>query len=404
MNTRKDIREELSALLDGELDAETRAQLEARLPADPNAHREFDEFRKISDLYARLGQVAAPADLEQRVRAAIRPKPIHFPARRRALRPVWPLAAAAAVFLCIAVPVWWSTVHTPDRMQVSKAVTEKIHAPPEAARSEAKASAPPLRSRRGPEKKTLPKATMAEAPARARFEGSAKEKDAPIRTDKARPKAVPPFLLDEVTGQAEPLAPEREEAPREAEEPKPLGESSLATAREPGRTARRYAVGRGRLQAARDKEEAAMAPAVSAGVSAPESREPELTLPVPRISAPPPSLPKEGIDGIAADEPALEPPAAPPARVAYGGHQDVPRRVAQPPSAVEVAGRTFILEKGVWRQEDYANETAVPLARESSRFETLAELHPEVKAFAALGPRVIFYSSDIWYDLQPPAQ
>jgi len=68
-----------------------------------------------------------------------------------------------------------------------------------------------------------------------------------------------------------------------------------------------------------------------------------------------------------------------------------------------VANRTFILDNNVWRQEDYAGETVVPLTRDSSRFKTLCELHPEVAEIAALEPRVIFYLKDIWYSLEPAA-
>ena len=94
-----EVREEFSALLDGELTPEARAAIEAHLSECAGCLRELERFKRVDAAYRALPQHRAPADFEQRVAGALRPKAIRL--RRPALRHrrVWPLLAAAALVL-----------------------------------------------------------------------------------------------------------------------------------------------------------------------------------------------------------------------------------------------------------------------------------------------------------------
>ena len=94
-----EVREEFSALLDGELTPEARAVIEAHLSECAECLRELERFKRVDAAYRALPQRRAPADFEQRVADALRPQVIRL--RRPALRHrrVWPLLAAAAMVL-----------------------------------------------------------------------------------------------------------------------------------------------------------------------------------------------------------------------------------------------------------------------------------------------------------------
>jgi hypothetical protein len=94
--------ERLSALLDGELSAVERAEVEAHLRECPACARELEELAAV-DAFARELPVEAPAgyfeQLPGRVRARVR-RPARIP--RMA---VWAAAAAAAVMVVVVTPV-----------------------------------------------------------------------------------------------------------------------------------------------------------------------------------------------------------------------------------------------------------------------------------------------------------
>ena len=94
-----EVREEFSALLDGELTPEARAAIEAHLSECAGCLRELERFKRVDAAYRALQQHRAPADFEQRVAEALRPKVIRQrrPAPRH--RRVWPLLAAVAAVL-----------------------------------------------------------------------------------------------------------------------------------------------------------------------------------------------------------------------------------------------------------------------------------------------------------------
>ncbi len=97
----EELRDYFSPLLDGELTGKERAEVEKRLAHDAEILRELDRCQRVDTLYRMLPRHIAPEELEERVRKAIAPRRmIGFPMRLRR-RPLWPLVAAAAVFLVV---------------------------------------------------------------------------------------------------------------------------------------------------------------------------------------------------------------------------------------------------------------------------------------------------------------
>jgi len=114
MHNCETIREEFSALLDNELDAETRSLVEEHLANCADCLRVLDGYKKVSDLYAAQRRIAAPPGFEQAVARAVRPRVLPL-LLRRASRP---LAAAAAAALIVGALMWVRQV--PDTPQIAR--------------------------------------------------------------------------------------------------------------------------------------------------------------------------------------------------------------------------------------------------------------------------------------------
>ena len=79
--------------LDGDLDGAQRAELEARLAADPAAREYREQWRRISDALARLPPVEPPLGLGRRWQGGSPAAPVRLRTRPRWLRPALGLAA-----------------------------------------------------------------------------------------------------------------------------------------------------------------------------------------------------------------------------------------------------------------------------------------------------------------------
>lgn len=135
-----EVREDFSALLDGELNPEEREQVEAHLSGCAECLRELNALKQVDDAYSALGSVSAPADFEDRVQQAIRPRVLRFPdwavsGPGRWMRPVAALAALVlvmfgAIYLLRPAPVdTFQTAGLPE----SEGAELKADAPMEAA-------------------------------------------------------------------------------------------------------------------------------------------------------------------------------------------------------------------------------------------------------------------------------
>ena len=127
MNCRE-MQEEFSALLDGELPPEARAAAEAHLSECADCLRELGKLKQVDTLYRQLPCQEAPPDFEERVGAQLRPELVQFRSRRLRQRRVWPMLAAAAMFLAVVGGTLLQTRKPSSRFEVASA-PEKVVAP-----------------------------------------------------------------------------------------------------------------------------------------------------------------------------------------------------------------------------------------------------------------------------------
>lgn len=106
-------REQLSALLDGELGPAEQAELQAHVAACAECAAELEELALVGQAARELDEPPPegyfdelPGRVRQRLRAA-RPAAAAPPASRRRLAPAWSWAAAAAVLVGVLLPVLW---------------------------------------------------------------------------------------------------------------------------------------------------------------------------------------------------------------------------------------------------------------------------------------------------------
>ena len=125
----RSLRDDLHALLDGELDSAREAEVRRRLGADPGLQREFDSLKRTVGAVRRLPGIPAPADLGDRIRArttdaAARPGGGLAPILRR----FFPMAALAAAILVAVVVTNRPDNPEPERLP-DEAVVPKRQAP-----------------------------------------------------------------------------------------------------------------------------------------------------------------------------------------------------------------------------------------------------------------------------------
>ena len=134
-----DVREEFSALIDGQLPPDTRAAVEAHLAQCAECLRELDEVKRIDVLYRQLAPQRAPADFEDRLRAALHADAATTP--RAWGRRMWPvLVLAAATLLVVLGAFLLRSQTTSDRFNVATVMQESLSSK---AASPAPAPAPP---------------------------------------------------------------------------------------------------------------------------------------------------------------------------------------------------------------------------------------------------------------------
>lgn len=115
-----EMREDFSALLDGELSAEEREALEARLGDSAESLRELEAFRRVDALYRGLDEPEVPADFEARLQEAIHgPKASVTPWSGGAQQWRIPLALAAGVLMVLSLSIGIQTLK-PEPIRIAK--------------------------------------------------------------------------------------------------------------------------------------------------------------------------------------------------------------------------------------------------------------------------------------------
>jgi anti-sigma factor RsiW len=369
MSNYDDIRDDLSALIDGALDPDRQREVEAALQNDPALRAEYERLVKIDGLYAELPREAAPAGFAEGVRGAIArrenpadtrqaPAPVKLRMFTRAARRsvFWPLAAAATLAVGFFL---WTTV---DRANRSGMMLSMTKAAPAGTAEDAKEKDEQLYKAR-----VMPAdAAKAEAPA--------------ISPAPAAAPAVP-------VPAPEPAAPARESAEKKADAarntPPPDGGMPL-------------------LETLRKQDrERALGGAAAAPPSIPETP-----------AAPPPLQPGEAINIAEPVEETPPPPVSattdvrPPAEAESGaqtagaGPQAPAAEAKDQAEQRKVAGRVFVRTDYGWVEQSYKGEVLTALNQDSDEYRELLPTHPPLEKVAELGGTITLRIDGVWRDLK----
>ncbi len=389
-----------SPILDGEAAPEVRQAFEKHLAACPDCREAFAQFSRLSELYAGLPPVNAPHGFSARMGRALDAVEAEEAEEAKGVggaredRKLWrgpggagdrgrragvwgprAFALAAAAVLVAGFGVI-AVLSLPD---VDRTMLSKAELAQEAASAEGKGK--PVEARRGSEPK-LGRNALREEPA---------ETDAPVAEVREAPAPAPP--------------------PPSAPPPVPAPEPAFQAAPAPTTTTAPPPPAPPRMDETRSTS--APPPSLLEGRAVPESAPPvpqerrtrgRALAPLGRVTvgAPP------DVQSEAAREEAGAPPAperleagdvqAEEAVPILGSKEAAPAPAEGLPRAV-VQDRVFVREGEVWRQEEYAGETAQVLLRDSTFYRKLVAEHPELRRVAALGPVVIFEVRGRWYRL-----
>jgi len=331
-----EIRDEFSALLDNELDPETRDTIEAHLLNCSDCLRELDCYKRVTDLYAGTAAVRAPEGFEQDVMAALRPRMGRF-SRFPVLRHPAMRWAAALVLLAGGAAVFWlQSGRGEGQLQIARTTAMDESPAAKAGREEADLAPTRMMPQAEPE-------VAAESPLafRAMPQEEAAQTFEAAEADFAEPAPAPSVAsAPEVAADIAPQTPPPPTAP-----PAPPADIFR---------------GLGYMESTADAPEAAPVPV------APEAR------------------------GGAGWKPAPQEVPAARARGEAAGQLDTPERIT-------VAGRDFLRQDKLWRQQGYAGQPTTTLRLETPAHAELLQEHPEIAEIATIGPQVIFRLDETWY-------
>lgn len=428
-----ELREHLSPLLDGELTEAERAVVEKELTAHAELLQELEACRRVDTLYRELPAHRAPDGFEEAVQRGIARSRVRLTfGRRLARRPLWPLAAAAAVFAVIIGGVWLLPSQT-KRFQTARAP----EAPPlvrELGYSQALPHASALRSM--PDEDSMPETVLRARPAPAGEEvlsSSAVSIVLDAISDALEEGGAEPGRPAKIVSKGKVEVREGADVALPADRPGVKGQSVLPPPKASNRaTSREPKVTRPRAEAAPPTGVAKSA--VETMSDQPQASAPsDGALPPPLIVRPPPEkgfgivARIEGLAGAPIGHTLQGRPEAPdkPRAGASSGvgigatvrglvsgarvgeeQQDRPEALEKPPAdgslpRTRAAGRTFELRDGVRRQIGYQGEPVVPLRRGTKAFEGFFAEHADLKPIAKLGDRVVFQHDSRWYRIEP---
>lgn len=392
-NGHEEVREQLSAYLDGEMQPDERAAFEARLAETPELQREAEAWRRVDALYAGMAPVAAPGGLEDQVREAVKPAVIRFRRRHAAPQRLWPmLAAAAGIAIMLGLFVLQfdtSTPAVPGGTQLAKQSAPPIQKTP-ALVSEARSEAPALPK---PETAAPKPELVAEEVYRLEMEAPeappAKVPPPPVEAAASPPASAPPLRDADEDETVEDRGIETKD--KDAEK------SSLQNVTVGGslRVRGDYKEPQAYAQPAPAEEPAPPPPAMMASPARPVE-----ALPSPAPSALP--QPDLGLPGN--DE------AAPRAKAEAGRPAGLLRTLGfvgttfgSSTNHRTVAGRQFVLDDGVWKESTYLDEDVQAVRRDGATYRRLLRKEPRLDEIAQLGGKVIVRVEGTWFLITGPA-
>ena len=420
-----EIREDFSALLDGELTLEERELVEGHLSECAECLRELDALKQVDVAYSALSQMKAPEDFEEGVREAIRPRTLRFPAlgEGRSMRWMRPVAAIAALVLVMFGARFVLQPTEPERVQIANVPKDET---------------PDLETRRG----VFFRAPS--APAEVPASAAGEEERAPELSSAAAADKKRDTELADADEARETLVRARSDAPEEAEIDGARFRSQLkpsaykATFEQGGIETLGYldaADARGRLRANRPAAEAAAQFLGGAGTPARQS------LPVSLESAalfePQSELTSAGagqdvtlsealqqrdavlgrpldlVAGTAGAELGKTADSQRTRRFVGGGvvagerivfdrfEDRVERTLNEAEPIKMVRARSYkVAGDGVWVEQGYNGEVTQLLRRGSPELEALVVLDPELKTLVKGTARAIFQTGGKWYTLE----
>ena len=378
MNDNGDIRDDLSALIDGALDQDRQREVEAALENDSALRAEYERLIKMNALYAALPREAAPGNFAEGVHAAIARRenmdetgeqpqsPMKFRMFTRAPRSVfWPVAAAATL---LAGFFLWTTVNTANRTNTMLSMN-KAAAPAKAADMKAKDDQL-YKVRVMPEEKTKAEA-LAAGPAPVAVPGASAPAAAPAPEGALAPAAPAPAQ-----------EPSKVETGKEASASggvQPPGQEGMPQLQELRKEYRDSVLSKMHMA----KKGSAEAPPASAAPVAPEPV--PAAPPAAQSNAPAPPAPPL----VAAEPPAVG-AAAPPTAPAQENAAEQRR----------VAGRVFLRTDTGWVDQAYKGEVLTELLADSDEYKGLLPTHPPLEKVAELGGAITLRIDGVWRDLK----
>lgn len=448
-----EIRNEFSALLDGELEAKIRAQAEQHLAGCPECRRALEQMKQVDVLYRGLAPQMAPEGFEKGVRARIAASHAVAP---RTVRPIWrrwyawvPAVAAVALVVFIGIP---RASAPPDRLHIASVKTRQEastpygvvseHAIPTAAKPmEPQTSSTTTTDSTSPKPSNAPIPETQEGVAQAHeiVKRDTSSPDTVHTVNTASPSVLPPHVSDiarddtavsnhraispapgTIAGPgtlakrpkasmaaAAPLPPPvpgvpaaTEEKPqtnampdRETMEMKKETESAIP----PTPTPTPAPHGATALPQASPESASSQPSPQAAGYSSQSAKPDSSERPVQRYAAAKEETPDSRKDGL---------PSSPARDAVTMKMSPIPvPKAPTPPRTKTVADRTFVLREGVWQQEGYTSGTrASILYRDSRTLATLLKKHPDLAPILEVGDRVIFQCDHRWYHVEPKAK
>ncbi|MFP4499827.1 MAG: anti-sigma factor family protein [Candidatus Hydrogenedentota bacterium] len=361
----QDIRDELAAYLDGELDDNARRAIETYLAQHPEAQDAFEQWRKLDALYETLPQVPAPADFEERLARRLTADMENATSEETAPPPKLEEGAHADAFV------------QPEEDAPRPAVSFRRH--------------PRLRSQR-----TWP---MLAAAALLVLFGAL---------------LIPYFLaLSKPHGAQLAMEESAAEPPPPPSEPLQLDQSaesgpaeSAAPPQEKRRAMPTDTDAKHKAQGTRDTEAARIpsalednAPPPSASAPAPESAPAPAPAPPAPAPAPAPAVPTPESEPESEHESA-RPQTARRHEPGSGFHAQA--GASSDPETQHIGPYTFEKTQDEWVQQGYTGESATLLKRDGLAFKKLQAAHAHLEALAGLDTAVVFRVDDVWYRLPEP--